>query len=188
MIDITGGGDLSNRISMVSELSTISTALDGDFTSLGISSDNSVRKGLTAGLKKLDNGAKDNNPTENKACQAVALFDVMFLLVKNAADNSTTSSGYKSANLISTSDLINAVDKSLVDKLLPAVASDTMKALPMKSARIVYATSSGYTDSYEKAESSLYEAMNNTRKLGTEDSVKGDGKVTFRELICVAEN
>jgi hypothetical protein len=173
---------------MVSELTTISTALDGDFTSLGISSDNSVRKGLTAGLSKLDNGAKDNNPKENVNCSAVALFDVMFLLVKNAADNSTTESELKSANLISTDDLINAVDNSTADKLLPAGASDAMKALPMKSARIVYATSSGYTDSYEKAESSLYQAMKNTRSLGTEDSVKGDGKVTFRELICVAEN
>ena len=66
-----------------------------------------------------------------------------------------------------------------------------MKALPMKSARIVYAKDSPattYTDSYEKAESSLYQAMKNTRSLGTEDSVKGDGKITFRELICVAEN
>jgi hypothetical protein len=110
----------------------------------------------------------------------------MFLLVKNAADNSTTESELKSANLINTADLINAVDGSL--SLLPAGASDVIKALPMKSARIVYATSSGYTDSYEKAESSLYEAMKNTRSLGTDDSIKGDGKVTFRELICVAEN
>ena len=79
------------------------------------------------------------------------------------------------------------MDSSL--SLLPAGASDAMKALPMKSARIVYAKdSSGYTDSYEKAESSLYEAMKNTRSLGTDDSIKGDGKVTFRELICVAEN
>ena len=172
MIDITGGGDLSNRISMVSELTTISTALDGDFTSLGISSDNSVRKGLTAGLKKLDNGAK--------ACQAVAIFDVMFLLVKNASDNSTTSSELKSKNLISFTDLTTSVDSTL--------SATTVNALPITHARIVYASSSGYTDSFEKAESSLYEAMKNTRSLGTEDSVKGDGKVTFRELICVAEN
>jgi len=189
MLDITDGGTLNTLVSMVSELSMISTALSSDFDSLGISSENSVRKQLTLGLSKLDNGAKDHNPTANAACSAVAVFDVMFLLVKNAADNSTTSSGYKSANLISTADLINAVDSSL--SLLPAGASDVIKALPMKSARIVYASStdsSGYTDSYEKAESSLYEAMKNTRSLGTEDSVKGDGKVTFRELICVAEN
>ncbi len=180
MIDITGGVDLSNRISMVTELTTISTALDGDFTSLGISSDNSVRKGLSAGLKKLDNGAKDNNPTENEACQAVALFDVMFLLVKNASDNSTTSSELKSKNLISFTDLTTSVDSTL--------SATTVNALPITHARIVYASSSGYTDSYEKAESSLYEAMKNTRSLGTDASVKGDGKVTFRELICVAEN
>ena len=186
MTDITSGGTLNTLVSMVSELSMISTALSSDFDSVGISSENSVRKQLTLGLGKLDNGAKDNNPTANAACSAVILFDVMFLLVKNAADNSTTLSELKSGNLINTADLINAVDSSL--SLLPAGASDAMKALPMKSARIVYATSSGYTDSYEKAESSLYQAMKNTRSLGTDDSIKGDGKVTFRELICVAEN
>jgi hypothetical protein len=189
MTDITAGGTLNTLVSLVSELTMISTALSSDFDSVGISSENSVRKQLTLGLSKLDNGAKDNNPTAGQVCAAVSVFDVMFLLVKNAADNSTTVSELKSANLISTADLINAVDDSL--SLLPAGASAALRALPMKSARIVYATNSPgttYTDSYEKAESSLYEAMKNTRSLGTEDSVKGDGKVTFRELICVAEN
>ena len=189
MTDITDNGTLNTLVSMVSELSIISNALSSDFDSLGISSENSVRKQLTSGLSKLDNGAKDNNPTANAACTAVTLFDVIFLLVKNASDNSTTSSGLKSGNLISTADLINAVDSSL--SLFPAGASADLKALPMSSARIVYATNSPgttYTDSYEKAESSLYTAMKNTRSLGTEDSVKGDGKVTFRELICVSEN
>jgi len=186
MTDITAGGTLNTLVSMVSELSMISSALSSDFDSLGISSENSIRKTLSLGLSKLDNGAKDNNPTAGAVCAAVTVFDVMFLLVKNAADNSTTSSGLKSGNLINTADLINAVDSSL--SLLPAGASDAMKALPMTSARIVYASSSGYTDSYENAESSLYQAMKNTRSLGTDDSVKGDGKVTFRELICVAEN
>jgi hypothetical protein len=194
MTDITFGGTLNTLVSMVKELSMISNALSSDFDSVGISSENSVRKQLTLALSKLDNGAKSNNPPPNEACTAVSLFDVMFLLVKNAADNSTTKSELKSANLINTADLINAVDKSLADKLLPVDASDAMKALPMKSARIVYAKDSPattYTDSYEEAwsgENSLYEAMKNTRRLGTDDSVKGDGKVTFRELICVAEN
>jgi len=186
MTDITSGGTLNTLVSMVSELSMISSALSSDFDSLGISSENSIRKTLSLGLSKLDNGAKDNNPTAGAVCAAVTLFDVMFLLVKNAADNSTTSSGYKSANLISTADLLNAVDSSL--SLFPADAAVGLNQLPMSSARIVYASSSGYTDSYEKAESSLYEAMKNTRSLGTDDSIKGDGKVTFRELICVAEN
>ena len=117
----------------------------------------------------------------------------MFLLVKNAADNSTTSTELKSGNLISTTDLLTAVDSSL--SLLPAGASDAIKLLPMQSARIVYAKNSGgtaHTDSYEAAENSseasLYKAIKKTRSLGITDSVKSDGKVTFRELICVAEN
>ena len=189
MTDITRGGSLNTLVSMVSELSMISTALSSDFDSLGIRSENSIRKQLTLGLNKLDNGAKDNNPTKNAACLAVKLFDVMFLLVKNAADNSTTSSGLKSTNLISVDDLINAVDSSL--NLLPAGASNAIKALPMSSARIIYAKDSpatAYSDSYEEGESSLYLAMKNTRSLGIEDSLTGDGKVTFRELICVPEN
>ena len=74
------------------------------------------------------------------------------------------------------------------------LSATTVNALPITHARIVYAKDSPATtdtDSYEEAwsgENSLYEAMNKTRKLGTDDSVKGDGKVTFRELICVAEN
>jgi basic membrane lipoprotein Med (substrate-binding protein (PBP1-ABC) superfamily) len=190
MTDITSGGTLNTLVSMVSELSMISSSLSSDFDSLGISSENSVRKQLTLGLSKLDNGAKDHNPTANEACTAVTLFDVMFLLVKNAADNSTTVSELKSANLINKEDLLHAVDSSLktVSTSLSADVQAALNDLPMKSARIVYASSSGYTDSYEKAESSLYEAIKNTRKLGTDDSIKGDGKVTFRELICVAEN
>ena len=186
MKDITAGGTLNTLVSMVSELSTISTALSSDFDSLGISSENSVRKQLTVTLSKLDNGAKDNNPTENDNCSAVSVFDVMFLLVKNAADNSTTFSELKSKNLISFTDLTTSVDSTL--------SATTVNALPITHARIVYAKDSPattYTDSYEEAwsgENSLYEAMENTRRLGTDDSVKGDGKVTFRELICVAEN
>ena len=118
---------------------------------------------------------------------------MIFLLVKNASDNSTTSTELKSGNLISTTDLLSAVDSSL--SLFPDNTTQIIKDLPMQSARIVYATdrpATTYTDSYEAAENSstnsLYKAIKNTRSLGIEDSVKSDGKVTFRELICVAEN
>ena len=186
MTDITAGGTLNTLVLMVSELGMISTALSSDFENIGISSENSFRKFLTSGLSKLDNGAKAK---ADQTCVAVSLFDVMFLLVKNSADNSTTSSGLKSSNLISTADLKNRVDNS--SSLYPEEASEAMQLLPMSSARIIYAKDSSgtnYTDSYEEAESSLYDAMKNTRSLGTEDSIKGDGKVTFRELICIAEN
>ena len=190
MTDITFGGDLLTLVSMVSELSMISTALSSDFEELGISSDNSIRKDLTEALNKIDNGAKDNNPTEDQACLAVTLFDVIFLLVKNASDNSTTSTELKSGNLISTANLLTAVDSSL-SLYQNSTIEAALSSLPIQSARIVYATdnpATTYTDSYEAAESSLYTAIANTRSLGTEDSVKSDGKVTFRELICVAEN
>jgi hypothetical protein len=180
MTDITGGGSLTSRIAMVSELTTLSNALDADFTALGLSSTNNLRKSLSAGLSKLDNGAKAKN---NVACVKVTAFDVIYLLVQDPADNSTTSSGLKSKNLLSLTDLITSVDKDL--------GATTVSGLPMINARLVYATNSPattYTDSYEKAESSLYTAMKNTRSLGTEASVKGDGKVSFREIICIDEN
>ena len=176
MVDITADGDLLTLISMVSELSMISTALSSDFEELGISSDNSIRKDLTEALNKIDNGAKDNNPTEDQACLAVTLFDVMFLLVKNAADNSTTPTELKSGNLISTTDLLTAVDSSL--SLLPAGASDAMKLLPMQSARIVYAKDSGYTDSYEEAKSSLYRLIRGGGKLINRFTIQSNKEYT----------
>lgn len=183
MTDITDNGSLTSRINMVSELSSISTALDADFTSLGISSTNSLRTSLSAGLSKLDNGA---TAKDNATCIAVTAFDVMYLLVQNPADNSTSSTDLKSKNLLSLTDLTSSVDSSL-----NTAAAAALSSLTMTTARLVYATDSPattYTDSYEKAESSLYTAMNNVRSLGVEASVKGDGKVSFRELICIAEN
>jgi len=174
---------------MVNELSTISNALSSDFDTIGINSENRFRKILTESLNKFDNGAKDNNPNVGDNCTSVKLFDVMYYLVQNAGDNSTTPSELKSVNLVNTSDLLGAVDSSL--SLYPSGATDFLKEQPMSTARIVFATNSPgtiYTDSYEKAESSLYQAIKNTRSLGTEESVKGDGKVTFRELICIPEN
>ena len=182
MTDITGGGLLSSRLDMVSELTSISTALDGDFTSLGISSTNSLRTSLSAGLSKLDNGATTK---DNTICIAATSFDILYLLVKIPADNNTSSTDLKSKNLISLTDLTSSVDSSMI----PPV---TVNGLTMTDVRLIYATDSPattYTDSYEKAESSLYTAMNNIKSIGAESaSVKGDGIVTFRELICIAEN
>jgi hypothetical protein len=180
MTDITGGGDLSKSIDMVSELTSISNSLDGDFSDLGISSGNSMRVSLSEGLSKLDNGA---TAKDNATCTAVGLFDVMYLLVKDPADNSTSSADLKSKNLILLTDLVSSVNSNL--------SVETVNGLTMTNARLVYATDSPpttYTDSYETAESSLYSAMKNVRSLGVETTVKGDGKVTFRELICIGEN
>jgi len=180
MTDITGGGSLSSRIDILNELTIISTALDEDFTTLGISSTNSVRTSLTARLSKLDNGgtAKDN-----AICNAATGFDILYLLAKNPADNSSSSTDKKSKNLLSLTDLTSSVDSSLN---LGGISGFTMT-----NARLVYATGSPgtYTDSYEAAESSLYAAIKNTNSIGSESSsVKGDGIVSFRELICVSEN
>ena len=179
MHDITGG-DLTNRINMLNELTTISTSLDEDFTKLEISSENSVRKQLSAGLSKLDNGAKAK---DNETCEKVGIFDVISLLTLKPGDNSTTSTELKDRNLLDYDKLTTSIDSSL--------SAITVSELLMTNIRLVYAkdsTATTYTDSYEEAESSLYTAMKNTRSLGTEDSVKGDGKISFRELICIDEN
>ena len=178
--DITGG-DLTDRINMVNELTTISTSLDEDFTTLEISSENSVRKQLTAGLSKLDNGAKAK---DNETCEKVGIFDVIFLLSLKPGDNSTTPTELKDRNLLSYETLTTSIDNSS--------SAITVSELPMTNIRLVYAidnsTPTTYTDSYEEAESSLYTAIKNTRSLGTDASVKGDGKISFRELICWDEN
>jgi len=177
--DITGG-DLTDRINMVDELTTISNSLVEDFTTLEISSENSVRKQLTAGLSKLDNGAKAK---DNETCDKVGIFDVIFLLSLKPGDNSTTPTELKDRNLLSYETLTTSIDNRS--------SAITVSELPMTNIRLVYAkdsTATTYTDSYEEAESSLYTAIKNTRSLGTDASVKGDGKISFRELICWDEN
>jgi hypothetical protein len=178
--DITGGDNLTDRINMVNELSTISNSLVEDFTTLEIGSENSVRKQLTAGLSKLDNGAKAK---DNEICEKVGSFDVIFLLSLKPGDNSTTPTELKDRNLLSYETLTTSIDNSS--------SAITVSELPMTNIRLVYAkdsTATTYTDSYEEAESSLYTAIKNTRSLGTDASVKGDGKISFRELICWDEN
>ena len=133
------------------------------------------KKSLAVGVIFLKPGENDTQEPHDS--------DEIYLLVQDPADNSTTSSGLKSKNLISISDLENSVDTELS---YPNVSGYTIT-----DARLIYATDSPattYTDSYEKAESSLYTATKNTRSLGTEASVKGDGKVSFREIICIDEN
>jgi hypothetical protein len=178
--DITGG-DLTDRINMVTELTTISNSLVEDFTTLEIGSENSVRKQLTAGLSKLDNGAKAK---DNEICEKVGIFDVIFLLSLKPGDNSTTPTELKDRNLLSYETLTTSIDNSS--------SAITVSELPMTNIRLVYAidnsTPTTYTDSYEEAESSLYTAIKNTRSLGTDASVKGDGRISFRELICWDEN
>jgi len=177
--DITGG-DLTDRINMVDELTTISNSLVEDFTTLEISSENSVRKQLSAGLSKLDNGAKAK---DNETCEKVGIFDVIFLLSLKPGDNSTTPTELKDRNLLSYETLTTSIDNRS--------SAITVSELPMTNIRLVYAkdsTATTYTDSYEEAESSLYTAIKNTRSLGTDASVKGDGKISFRELICWDEN
>jgi hypothetical protein len=183
LIDIAGGGNLTDRIDLISELTNISTALDTDFNTLGIRSTNSTRKSLTAALSKIDNGAKDKN---NATCKAATAFDIIYLLVRNIADNSTTSTELKMKNIVNVTDIISSIDSTLTT--LP----DAIGAFTPTKARLVYATDSAattYTDSYEKAESSFYIAMKNAKLIGADNvNVKGDSKVSFRELLCIGEN
>ncbi len=185
MTDITGGANLTPKITMVSELTNVSTALNSELSAIGLSEDNSLRTSLTDGLSKLDNGGKNSSGT---TCTAATALDVVYLLVKDAADNSTagTASNLHDKNIIKLTDLTSSVDSSI-----SVTAPDALSSITMTNVRLIYATNtsgSAYHDSYEAAHSSLYTAVKNIRSLGTETSTKGDGKVIFRELLCIGEN
>ena len=116
---------------------------------------------------------------------------MVYLLVKDAADNSSLSNStdLHNKNLISLTNLTSSVnsgfDTSEIDSFSAAVGVD------VTNVRLIYAdneSGGSYTDSFEAAHSKLYKAIKNTRSLGTETSSKGDGKVIFRELICIGEN
>jgi len=190
MTDITGDNStaLQDKITMVSELSLISTNLNLELGNIGLEDNSSLRSSLTEGLQKLDNGGTSDN---GSVCTPAQALDVVYLLVKDAADNSSLSNStdLHNKNLISLTNLTSSVnsgfDTSEIDSFSAAVGVD------VTNVRLIYAdneSGGSYTDSFEAAHSKLYKAIKNTRSLGTETSSKGDGKVIFRELICIGEN
>ena len=186
MTDITGDNDtvLKEKITMVSELSLISTNLNLELGNIGLEDNSSLRTSLTEGLQKLDNGGTSDN---GSVCTPAQALDVVYLLVKDAADNTSLSNpaNLYDKNLISLSDLSSSVDSS--------ISADDFSNAPIDitNVRLIYSdneSGGSYTDSFEAAHPKLYKAIKNTRSLGTETSTKGDGKVIFRELICIGEN
>ena len=186
MTDITGDNStaLQDKITMVSELSLISTNLNLELGNIGLEDNSSLRSSLTEGLQKLDNGGTSDN---GSVCTPAQALDVVYLLVKDAADNTSLSNpaNLYDKNLISLSDLSSSVDSS--------ISADDFSNAPIDitNVRLIYSdneSGGSYTDSFEAAHPKLYKAIKNTRSLGTETSTKGDGKVIFRELICIGEN
>ena len=190
MTDITGDNStaLQDKITMVSELSLISTNLNLELGNIGLEDNSSLRTSLTEGLQKLDNGGTSDN---GSVCTPAQALDVVYLLVKDAADNTSLSNPTElyNKNLISLTNLTSSVDsgfdKSEIDSFSETVGVD------VTNVRLIYSdnvSGGSYSDSFEEAHNSLYKAIKNTRSLGTETSSKGDGKVIFRELICIGEN
>ena len=187
MTDITGDNStaLQDKITMVSELSLISTNLNLELGNIGLEDNSSLRSSLTEGLQKLDNGGTSDN---GSVCTPAQALDVVYLLVKDAADNTSLSNPTTlyDKNIISLTDLSSSVDSSI-----SADNFSTELPIDITNIRLIYAdneSGGSYTDSFEAAHSKLYKAIKNTRSLGTETSSKGDGKVIFRELICIGEN
>ena len=109
-------------------------------------------------------------------------------MVKDAADNDSKepSSNLYDKNLISLTNLTSSVNSDIDEDDFP-----TDLPIDITNVRLIYAdnvSGGSYKDSFEEAHTSLYKAIKNTRSLGTETSSKGDGKVIFRELICIGEN
>jgi len=184
MSDITGGGSIDNVTNLVDELTSLSDNLDAELAKIGLSDNSSLRTSLMEGLRKLDNGGfKSDGKT---TCAGAAALDVVYLLVKDAADNTTSStpSNLHDLNLISLTDLTSSVDSN-------ATTTNPYSGVTMDKVRLIYASNTSkttYTDSYEAAYPSMQIAIKNTRSLGTETSTKGDGKVILRELVCAGDN
>jgi hypothetical protein len=92
---------------------------------------------------------------------------------------------------VSFSDLIGSVDSSINKPTMPSGYS----GVTIDKARFIWDSNSSdnsswndfYTNAYSDA-NDLKSTITNIRKFGTTTSTKGDGKVIFRELICIGEN
>ena len=165
-------------------LQALSEILVSELKKIGLSDNSSLRKSLMGSLSKLDNGGfKSDGVTK---CDAAKALDVVYLLVKDSADNTTSYDDLKNANLLKYSDITSSVNGNATTSKPAALSSVTMDKV-----RLIYASNTSkttYTDSYEAAYSSMQTAIKNTRSLGTETSTKGDGKVILRELVCAGDN
>ena len=185
MTDITGGTDLTPKLVLTNELFTISSGLNTDLGNIGLEDNSSLRKSLTENLSKLDNGGLKSDGT---TCDGAAALDSIYMLFQNAADNSTTDNStiLKQSNLISLTDLADQFGVNI-----PSVTATGFENLPMTTARLIYASDvSGttYTDSYENAHNILFNSVYNAKSLGAETSSKNDGKVIYREILCIGDN
>ena len=186
MTDITGGVDLTPVTTLVSEITSISNSLNNELSNIGLSDNSSLRTSLTEGLSKIDNGGFKSDGTT--VCTPAAALDVFYLLVRDAADNSTSStpSNLHVKNLIGLNDLKNSVNSSV-----DITNNSGISGITYNYARLIYAKNlagTTYSDSYESAHTALYNAIKKTRSLGTETSTKGDGKVILKEILCIGEN
>mgnify|MGYP001159893684 FL=1 len=106
--DLTAGGDLTSRVSLITELGTTSSYLDSEFSDMGISSTNSIRKSLTDSLSKIDNGATTSTDSTAGSCTAITVNPAAFFFqwigswLQGPADNSTSvsSTALKGKNLL----------------------------------------------------------------------------------------
>ena len=185
MTDITGGTDLTPKLVLTNELFTISSGLNTDLGNIGLEDNSSLRTSLTENLSKLDNGGLKSDGT---TCDAAAALDSIYMLFQNAADNSTSDNStlLKQSNLISLTDLADQFGVNI-----PSVTATGFENLPMTTARLIYAydvSGTTYTDSYENAHNILYNSVYNAKSLGAETSSKNDGKVIYREILCIGDN
>ena len=167
---------------MVSEMNALASNLDTAFNALEISETNSIRKSLAEAMGKLDNGGLDSNGDN---CSVAKIFDTVALLVRDAANNETSSSELKNKNLVNLNDFINSVNDNAT---IPSFSG-----LTIDSARLIWDTTSGadntsWSDYYSNGYTGLKNAVTNIREYGTTTSEKSDGKIVFRELICIGEN
>lgn len=182
LTDYVGPMDLDKVLGTVNEISLTSKRLDIDFDDIGIDNESEIRKELTKNISKFDNGGKAKNNTN---CTALTQLNAVFLLVKNPADNNTSSLDLLSKNIVSFSELASSIDSGLADDIstpIPGFPSIT-------EVRLIYKKNNGsYSDSYEAAHSYLYNSLKNLNKISSSENSANDGSITFQELICYPEN
>ncbi len=178
--DLTQAINADLSTGLATSIVTATESLNSDFAEMGVAADSSFRTDLLESTQPLDNGLERKNGT---ACTATDEFDKVFFVTKNSADNSTTLAeltGGRQRNLVPLTEIQNNVDPNII-------APTTNIGPTITSLRKVYKSASGYTFSYEAALPSIATGVSNMNDLDQEDSVAGDGLVSFRELLCVSE-
>ena len=176
----------SNSVLTLTEsIVAFNSRLNADMAALGLGSDSSLTSDSTGQIDSIDNGGTCSNSTTTEVNQLLTLVN---------SSSSTSKTSYSSYNKVKASSLSSSSDNSLTIPSSFSYGAVTFSCTNSSDmdARLVFQTSTSgtYAAYYGTASDSIKNTFTSLANYQldasgtTKASVKGDGIISFSELLC----